>query len=75
MLRYLDFSKENLDVLKGFLFGLLTFAIECIGGKNIFQGIGCVLSTKGMRRKRKMQTRMRKNVMNPKEIQKWHPYT
>lgn len=47
LFRCLDVSKENLDVLKGFLFGLLIFAIECIGEKKFSRGLDVSCQQRG----------------------------
>lgn len=65
MLRYLDGSKENLDVLKGFLFGLLTFAIECIG-ETFFPGDWMCPVNKGDEKKKKDANKDEEECNEPK---------
>lgn len=64
MIRYLDISKENSNVLRGFLFGLLSFAIEC--GKKKFPGDWMCPVNKGDEKKKKDANKDEEECNEPK---------
>lgn len=65
MFRYLNISKENLDVYMVVLFGLLTFAIECVGEK-IFPGDWMCPVNKGDEKKKKDANKDEEECNEPK---------